>query len=62
VLQVIDYLPSKHPKRLNEVKGLVIASYQNELEAAWVASGLEEKFDVSEIRPGSERKTLFRTR
>ena len=45
VLQVIDYLPSA-PKALNEVKGLVIASYQNELEAAWV-KGLEEKFDVS---------------
>jgi len=45
VIQVIDYLPSA-PKALNEVKGLVIASYQNELEAAWVKS-LEEKFDVS---------------
>jgi peptidyl-prolyl cis-trans isomerase SurA len=45
VIQVIDYLPSA-PKALNEVKGLVIASYQNELESAWVKS-LEEKFDVS---------------
>ena len=45
VLQIIDYLPSA-PKALNEVKGLVIASYQNELEAAWVKS-LEDKFDIS---------------
>ena len=45
VLQIIDYHPSA-PKALNEVKGLVIASYQNELEAAWVKS-LEDKFDIS---------------
>lgn len=45
VLQIIDYHPSA-PKALNEVKGLVIASYQNELEAAWVKN-LEDKFDIS---------------
>jgi peptidyl-prolyl cis-trans isomerase SurA len=44
VLQVVDFLPAG-PKALTEVKGLVIASYQNELEAAWVAS-LQEKFSV----------------
>tara|TARA_B100000900_G_scaffold413770_1_gene438549 strand:+ start:5296 stop:7239 length:1944 start_codon:yes stop_codon:yes gene_type:complete len=44
VLQTIDFLPAG-PKALNEVKGLVIASYQNELEAEWVAS-LQEKFEV----------------
>jgi peptidyl-prolyl cis-trans isomerase SurA len=44
VLQVVDFLPSG-PKALTEIKGLVIASYQNELEAAWVAS-LQEKFAV----------------
>mgnify|MGYP001057016396 CR=1 FL=1 len=44
VLQVIDYLPAG-PKALNEVKGLVIASYQNELEAAWIER-LQEKFEV----------------
>ena len=44
VLQVVDFLPAG-PKALTEVKGLVIASYQNELESAWVAS-LQEKFSV----------------
>ena len=45
VLQTIDYLPAG-PKALNEVKGLVIASYQNELEEKWVAT-LQDKFEVS---------------
>jgi len=30
---------------LNEIKGLVIASYQDRLEKAWVAA-LKEKFEV----------------
>ena len=45
VLQTIDYLPAG-PKALNEVKGLVIVSYQNELEEKWVAT-LQDKFEVS---------------
>jgi len=44
VVQIIDFLPAG-PKSLNEVKGLVIASYQNELERLWIAS-LQEKFEV----------------
>jgi len=44
VLLVEDSLPSA-PKALNEIKGLVIASYQDQLEKTWVAS-LREKFDV----------------
>lgn len=44
VLLVEDSHPSA-PKALNEIKGLVIASYQDQLEKTWVAS-LREKFDV----------------
>lgn len=44
VVQIIDFLPAG-PKSLNEVKGLVIASYQNELERLWIAS-LQEKFEI----------------
>mgnify|MGYP003320638155 FL=1 len=44
VLLVENSHPSG-PKALNEIKGLVIASYQDQLEKAWVAS-LREKFDV----------------
>ena len=45
VLQVFNFIPAS-PKALNEVKGLVIASYQNEIEEAWIAE-LKEKFPVS---------------
>ena len=38
--------PSSSPKELNEVKGLVIASYQNEIEQAWIKE-LKEKYPVS---------------
>lgn len=44
VIQVLEFVPSA-PKELKEVKGLVIASYQDELEKMWIAS-LKEKFDV----------------
>ena len=44
VLLVEESHPSA-PKALNEIKGLVIASYQDQLEKTWVAS-LREKFDV----------------
>lgn len=44
VVQIIDFLPAG-PKSLNEVKGLVIASYQNELERIWIAS-LKGKFEI----------------
>jgi peptidyl-prolyl cis-trans isomerase SurA len=44
VLFVENSHPSA-PKALNEIKGLVIASYQDQLEQTWVAS-LREKFDV----------------
>lgn len=57
VLQTIDYLPAG-PKALNEVKGLVIASYQNELEEAWIAR-LKEKFEVKINQEAKE--TLFQS-
>ena len=44
VIQVIDFIPAG-PKALNEVKGLVIASYQDQLEQAWVKK-LTAKFEV----------------
>jgi peptidyl-prolyl cis-trans isomerase SurA len=44
VLFVENSHPSA-PKALNEIKGLVIASYQDQLEQTWAAS-LREKFDV----------------
>jgi len=44
VLYVEELLPAG-PKALNEIKGLVIASYQDRLEKAWVAA-LKEKFEV----------------
>ncbi|MAZ96035.1 MAG: hypothetical protein CMP53_00775 [Flavobacteriales bacterium] len=45
VLQVFNFIPAS-PKELNEVKGLVIASYQNEIEQAWIKE-LKEKYPVS---------------
>lgn len=44
VLSVEKFVPAA-PKELKEVKGLVIASYQDQLEKAWVES-LKEKFDI----------------
>jgi peptidyl-prolyl cis-trans isomerase SurA len=44
VLYVEELLPAG-PKALNEIKGLVIASYQDRLEKAWVEA-LSEKFEV----------------
>ena len=44
ILQVFNFIPAS-PKALNEVKGLVIASYQNEIENAWITK-LKEKFQV----------------
>ncbi|HBB80468.1 MAG TPA: hypothetical protein DCZ98_01425 [Cryomorphaceae bacterium] len=57
VIQVIDFMPSG-PKALNEVKGLVIASYQDKLEQAWVKN-LTAKFEV--IVDDSVKKELFNT-
>jgi peptidyl-prolyl cis-trans isomerase SurA len=45
VLQVFNFIPAS-PKELNEVKGLVIASYQNEIEQAWIKD-LKEKYTES---------------
>lgn len=57
VLQVKEFLPAQ-PKALKEVKGLVIASYQDVLEQEWVNS-LSEKF---EVKVNSEVKAqLFQT-
>lgn len=57
VLQVKEFLPAQ-PKALKEVKGLVIASYQDVLEKEWVKS-LSEKF---EVKVNSEVKAqLFQT-
>jgi peptidyl-prolyl cis-trans isomerase SurA len=57
VLQVKEFLPAQ-PKALKEVKGLVIASYQDVLEQEWVKS-LSEKF---EVKVNSEVKAqLFQT-
>ncbi len=57
VLEVKEFLPSQ-PKALKEVKGLVIASYQDVLEQEWVKS-LSEKF---EVEVNSEVKAqLFQT-
>ena len=44
VLQVKEFLPTQ-PKGLKEIKGLVIASYQDVLEKEWV-NRLAEKFEV----------------
>ena len=44
VLQVKEFLPSQ-PKALKEIKGLVIASYQDVLERAWLKE-LQQKFEV----------------
>jgi len=57
VIQVIDFMPAG-PKALSEVKGLVIASYQDKLEQAWVKS-LTAKFEV--IVDDSVKKELFNT-
>jgi len=43
VVKVNEFMPSQ-PKKLNEVRGLVIADYQNYLEKKWVKE-LREKYD-----------------
>ena len=45
VVQIDEFIPSA-PKALNEIKGLVIASYQDALEKEWV-SALKSKFEVN---------------
>jgi peptidyl-prolyl cis-trans isomerase SurA len=44
VVQIEEFIPSA-PKALNEIKGLVIASYQDALEKEWVKA-LKLKFEV----------------
>ena len=44
VVQIDEFIPSA-PKALNEIKGLVIASYQDTLEKEWV-NALKSKFEV----------------
>ena len=44
VVQIDEFIPSA-PKPLNEIKGLVIASYQDVLEKEWI-SALKAKFEV----------------
>jgi peptidyl-prolyl cis-trans isomerase SurA len=44
VVQIDEFIPSA-PKALNEIKGLVIASYQDVLEKEWI-SALKAKFEV----------------
>jgi peptidyl-prolyl cis-trans isomerase SurA len=43
-VQIDEFIPSA-PKALNEIKGLVIASYQDVLEKEWI-SALKAKFEV----------------
>ena len=45
VVLLVETSHPSAPKALNEIKGLVIASYQDQLEKTWVAS-LLKKFDV----------------
>jgi len=45
VVLLVETIHPSAPKALNEIKGLVIASYQDQLEKTWVAS-LRKKFDV----------------
>ena len=45
VVQIDEFIPSA-PKALNEIKGLVIASYQDTLEKEWV-NALKSKFEVT---------------
>ena len=45
VVLLVEISHPSAPKALNEIKGLVIASYQDQLEKIWVAS-LRKKFDV----------------
>ena len=45
VVQIDEFIPSA-PKALNEIKGLVIASYQDALEKEWV-NALKSKFEVT---------------
>lgn len=45
VVLLVEKSHPSGPKALNEIKGLVIASYQDRLEKAWVAA-LRAKFDV----------------
>jgi peptidyl-prolyl cis-trans isomerase SurA len=45
VVQIDEFLPTA-PKALNEIKGLVIASYQDALEKEWV-NALKSKFEVN---------------
>ena len=45
VVQIDEFMASA-PKELNEIKGLVIASYQDELEKQWV-NDLKSKFQVN---------------
>lgn len=44
IIQVHDVIPS-HPKKLEEIRGILIADYQNHLEKEWVES-LREKYDI----------------
>ncbi|MFW5752130.1 MAG: hypothetical protein ACOCW8_02205, partial [bacterium] len=43
VIQVHEFLPSQ-PKKIEEVRGLVIADYQNYLEQKWIEE-LRSKYD-----------------
>ena len=45
VVQIDEFIPSA-PKALNEIKGLVIASYQDTLEKEWI-NALKLKFEVN---------------
>jgi peptidyl-prolyl cis-trans isomerase SurA len=45
IVQVNDVLPSQ-PKKLNEIRGLVIADYQNYLEDEWIEE-LRQKYNFS---------------
>ena len=45
VVQIDEFIPTA-PKALNEIKGLVIASYQDALEKEWIIA-LKSKFEVS---------------
>jgi peptidyl-prolyl cis-trans isomerase SurA len=45
VVKVNEFLPSQ-PKKMNEVRGLVIADYQNYLEKKWVKE-LRSKYEYT---------------